>query len=519
MFQTFYTSLRDHFNAFIKGIYISLPDGVSSQKVKTDLCFHFAETFPEILTYDPYSGLSRAHTGKDDSRSRKKASSKGERIDFLTLLERLGQQIAGSKHRLLVLLDGVDTYLNEDVVSLRLAEILNRRTFGYTLTFTGFKDFPRYDPLLRLNLHEIPYPSPCRTSLCKMVRSGLEVISVEGENSVDLDRLEAKLADSLFGCPSLAVAEDIFNLAYSEEIGFDPSSVGKLKLGKIMSKVPGVTIRSPTDLPSMDQVVGYSHLKTYCEMRKEVFFRENGQIRLHGVCLLGPPGTGKTLFAQALAHHWQIPYCNLRMTFLSRFLGSSERNLERILRMLVDFGGPVLFHLDELSRLFGATQADSHEVTRRIVAMLLNFLESPDATHVYTIGTMNTLDLDAALLRRFDDVFYVGLPDRWQREELFGCFAGKYSVNLPNDSSVYTVSHGMVGSEIERTVKDLKIESMSRGVEPSSLDLMRIIRNRPPLATLFSGLQQMEEMALQAGFRLASTRTKEVSDSELRKRK
>jgi hypothetical protein len=415
-----------------------------------------------------------------------------------------------------VLLDGVDNYLNESVVSLRLAEILSRRSFGYTLTFMGFKDFPRYDPLPRLNLHEISYPSPCRTSLCKMVRSGLEAISIEGQKSVDLDRLEVELTDSLFGCPSLAVAEDIFNLAYSEEIGFDPSSVGKLKLGKIMSKIPGITIRSPLDLPPMDQVAGYSHLKSYCEMRKEVFFKENGQIRLHGICLMGPPGTGKTLFAQALAHHWRIPYCSLQMTFLSRFVGSSERNLERILRMLIDFGGPVIFHLDELSRLFGTVQADSHEVTRRIVAMLLNFLESTDSSHVYTIGTMNTLELDAALLRRFDDVFYVSLPDKYHRKELFECFARKYGVRLPDDNSVYTISNGMVGSEIERTVKDLKIESMSKGTEPSYLDLMRILRNRPALATLFSSLHEIEEMALQAGFRLASPRTKELSDTEFR---
>jgi hypothetical protein len=519
VFQTFYTSLHDHFNAFIKGIYITLPDGVSSQRVKTDLCFYFQEIFREIITYDPYNGLSRIQPGNMDSSGSTKSSSSGERIDFLALLGRLGNQIASSKHRLLVLLDGVDSYLNDNVVSLRLAEILNRRSFGYSLTFMGFKDFPRYDPLTRLNLHEIPYPSPCKVSLCKMVRSGLEAISLEGQKSIDLDKLEAELAGSLFGCPSLAVAEDIFNLAYSEDRGFDPASVGKLQLGKIMSKIPGITIRSPSDLPSMDQVAGYSCLKSYCEMRKPVFFEQNGQIRLHGICLMGPPGTGKTLFAQALANHWQIPHCNLQMTFLSRFVGSSERNLERILRMLTDFGGPVLFHLDELSRLFGTVQADSHEVTRRIVAMLLNFLESPDSRHVYTIGTMNTLELEPALLRRFDDVFYVSLPDKSQRRELFQCFARKYKVNLPNDNSFYTLSHGMVGSEIERAVKELKIDSMSKGTEPSSLDLMRILRNRPALATLFSTLQEIEETALQAGLRLASPRTRELSDSEFRNTK
>jgi len=146
-------------------------------------------------------------------------------------------------------------------------------------------------------------------------------------------------------------------------------------------------------------------------------------------------------------------------------------------------------------------------------------LKKQDRRILLVCATNHISQLDAALLRRFDDVFYVSLPDKSQRKELFQCFARKYGVRLPDDNSVYNISRGMVGSEIERTVKDLKIESMSKGTEPSSLDLMRILRNRPALATLFSGLQEIEDMALQAGFRLASPRTKELSDSEFRNSK
>ncbi|MBW1982878.1 MAG: ATP-binding protein [Deltaproteobacteria bacterium] len=519
VFYRFYNSLADHFDAFIKGIYISLPQGVSSQRLKYDLCWRFRDTFQEIIAYDPYHGLWRICSAKDDPKGGNVEFSKKEKIDLLTLLQRLGQELAGSSQRLLVLLDGVDSHLNEELVSLKLAEILTRNSFGYTLTFIGFRDFPRYDPLARLNLHHIPYPSPCRRSLGKMVRSGLEAIVQDGETSLDLQEIEEQVADSLFGCPSMALAEDLFNLAYAEEEKFDPARINKMKLSKIKASIPGISISSPLELPSMEQVIGFSHLKSYCMKRRQIFLKKESPLRLHGICLLGPPGTGKTLFAQALAHNWQIPYCNLRMTFLSKFVGASERNLETILRMLIDFGGPVLFHIDELSRLFGAVGADSHEVTKRIVAMLLNFLESPETGHIYTVGTTNSLDIDAALLRRFDDVFYVNLPDATQRRELFEFFAGKYGINLPGDRAVSTISRGMVGSDIERLVKELKIEAMHKGTEPSALELVRQLRNRPALAALFADLQRVEKMALQAGFRLASPRSKELSEPELKKRK
>jgi len=511
VFQKFYTSLNDHFNAFIKGIYISLPDGVSSQRIKGDLCYHFGETFHGILTYDPYHGLLNAETKNMDSLSKSRPPSRREQIDFLTLLDRISQQITHNRHRLLVLLDGVDNYLNENLAVLKLAEILSRRSFGYSITLLGFKEFPRYNPLARLNIHEVPYPTPCHESLGAMVQSGLEAIRLEVQGSVTLETLEGQLTDCLFGCPSLALAEDIFNLGYSTEKEFDPASVEKLKLAKVMSLMPGIRIGSPQDLPSFNQVAGFSHLKSYCETRKNIFSRENGEIRLHGICLLGPPGTGKTLFAQALARSWGIPYCSLSMTFLSRFLGSSERNLERILRLLTDFSRPVLFHIDELSRLFGQSQADSHEVTNRILAMLLNFIESPQSKHVYTVGTMNHLDIDPALLRRFDDVFYVGLPDGSSRKELFECFAKKYKLNLLLDGAALNYSRGMVGSEIERTVKDLKIEALSKGTQPFPLDLVRALKKRPPVAELFPDIHRMEEMALRAGFRLASPQSENIA--------
>jgi hypothetical protein len=513
VFQSFYNSLANHFNAFVRGIYIGLPDGVSSQELKLDLVARFKDLFREILIYDPYHGLYRVQHARKNAANRKGRQLKGESIDFLTLLDRISETIADTKERLLVLVDGVDGYLNEEIVLLKLARIVGQRNFGYSFTILGFKDFRRYNPLSQLNIHELRYPTPCRSSLKDMVNSGLEALPSAGKEWNNLDQLGDQLADSLFGCPSLSLAEDILNLGLTTNGSLNPAYTEKLKLAKAVTQVPGVSIRSPLDMPSFGDVAGFRNLKGYCEARKSIFLstmRDNRSIRLKGICLLGPPGTGKTLFAQALSHSWQIPYSSFSLSFLDKFLGASERNLDRVLRLLSDFGKPVLFHIDELSRLFGSGNAESHEVTRRVLAMLLNFLDSPESENVYTVGTMNHLQIDPALFRRFDDVFYVSLPDGEARRQLFEHFFRKYDVDCPLDKAVIKYSQGMAGSEIERTVKDLKIDGLDREVPHSPLEVVRRLRDRKPVARIFSEIQRMEELAANAGFRLASIPTEKT---------
>ncbi|UCG14333.1 MAG: ATP-binding protein [Deltaproteobacteria bacterium] len=508
VFDKFDISLADHLNAFVKGIYLSLPDGVSSQCLKQDLCARYKAVFGEIITYDPYHGVALMESTDSGGRRQNKQAPQTRQVDFLTLLDQIANRTARTEKRFLVLLDGVDSYLNEELVMLKLSEILNQVSFGYSLVFLGFKEFSRFNPLPRLNISEIPYPAPCSLSLRRLVRSGLEAISMESEDSLDLDSVEGRFADSLLGCPSLAVAEDILNLSYSVDGNFSPASVERLKLARFMTESQGITIRSPLELPSMDQVASLDRLKEYCTARKNVFLgkvEEPTAIALHGICLVGPPGTGKTLFARALANAWEVPYCSLSMTFLSRFFGSSERNLERILRLLTDFGRPILLHLDELSRILGRNNAEDHEVTKRLLAMLLDFMESPDSRNVYVVGTTNHLALEPALMRRFDDVFYVGLPDSRARKELFEQFFRKYEMSCPLDDTALPYSQGMAGSEIERTIKDLKIESLSKGTQPSIFSLIQCLKKRPPVASLFKEISQMEELAVRAGFRLAAS--------------
>ncbi len=137
-----------------------------------------------------------------------------------------------------------------------------------------------------------------------------------------------------------------------------------------------------------------------------------------GVLFVGPPGTGKSLTAEALAHACDSEGVHfVRMgDFRDMWVGQSERNFSRILRVLETFGRVIVF-MDELDQSEGGSRSggDRHETSRRIFGQLLSFMgEDRHRGNILWIGATNRPDLlDPALVRpgRFDVALPFNLPD------------------------------------------------------------------------------------------------------------
>lgn len=121
------------------------------------------------------------------------------------------------------------------------------------------------------------------------------------------------------------------------------------------------------------------------------------------ILLAGPPGVGKTLVVRAIADELGLPAAALGQ-FRSRYVGDSERNLQRVLST-VEALSPCVLHVDELDQAIGQrnTGASSDGGTsERIFAELLTFLGGNQrAERVTVIATSNRPDvLDSAMFDR-----------------------------------------------------------------------------------------------------------------------
>jgi hypothetical protein len=133
----------------------------------------------------------------------------------------------------------------------------------------------------------------------------------------------------------------------------------------------------------------------------------------------GESGTGKTLAAEVLAAHLGLDLYRIDLAaVVSKYIGETEKNLERLFSAAESSGAVLLF--DEADALFGKRSEvkDSHDRYANIeLAYLLQRMESYRGLSILTTNLKSLLD--AAFLRRIRFVVQFPFPDAAQRAEIW----------------------------------------------------------------------------------------------------
>jgi transitional endoplasmic reticulum ATPase len=155
-------------------------------------------------------------------------------------------------------------------------------------------------------------------------------------------------------------------------------------------------------------------------------FRRLGIRPAKGFLLYGPPGTGKTLLAKAVAREAEANFIATKSSdLLSKWYGESEQQITRLFQRARQVAPCVIF-IDELDSLVPARGGGLGEpqVTERVVNTILAEMDGlEELQSVVVIGATNRPNLiDPALLRpgRFDELVYVGVPDKAGRRRILG---------------------------------------------------------------------------------------------------
>ncbi|WP_260925526.1 CDC48 family AAA ATPase [Novosphingobium sp. 9] len=162
-------------------------------------------------------------------------------------------------------------------------------------------------------------------------------------------------------------------------------------------------------------------------------FRKLGIRSAKGFLLYGPPGTGKTLLAKAVAKEAEANFISIKSSdLLSKWYGESEQQIARLFARARQVAPCVIF-IDEIDSLVPARGmgggGGEPQVTGRVVNTILAEMDGMEELQsVVLIGATNRPALvDPALLRpgRFDELVYVGTPDRAGREHILGIHTAK----------------------------------------------------------------------------------------------
>lgn len=284
---------------------------------------------------------------------------------------------------------------------------------GAVIILTSSGDIPES---LRPVTTVYEWPLPTREQISREIGA-----AVAGNGGTFQDPL-ASIVEAAAGLPMNAV-EDATALALRRSGSLAVGHVASFKR-RLIERERVLSWHDP-DPRGLDAVGGLGRLKRWLVERRQAMSPEARAYGLkapRGVLLAGIPGCGKSLVRKAIAASWGIPLLELDLGALKgRYVGQSEERIRQALKT-AQAVAPVVLGLEEIEKaLAGATGLGGDSgVSKDQLGVLLTWLQEHEGA-VFLVATANDCtSLPPELLRkgRFDEAFFVDLPQHGEREEI-----------------------------------------------------------------------------------------------------
>ena len=242
---------------------------------------------------------------------------------------------------------------------------------------------------------------------------------------------------------------------------------------------------------SLEEIGGLKRLKRWLARRQQAVTDEAAAFGIdapRGVLMLGVQGAGKSLCAKAIATAWQRPLLRMDVGALyDRYIGESERRLSDAFRQ-AEMMAPIVLWIDEIEKAFASAASRNIDggLSQRMFGALLTWMQE-HTPPVFLVATANDIEaLPPELLRkgRFDEIFFVDLPEPETRKQIFAIHLRKRKrdpARVDLDTLV-ELSDGFSGAEIEQAIVSALHEAFASKSDLTTDLIVSALRESPPLS-------------------------------------
>ena len=266
----------------------------------------------------------------------------------------------------------------------------------------------------------------------------------------------------------------------------------------------------------IDNLGGLENLKDWLKKRKTAFSIQASNYGLptpRGLLLIGIQGTGKSLTAKAIANDWQLPLLKLDVGKLfGGIVGESESRLRQMINVAETIS-PCILWIDEIDKAFSSTDSKGDSGTsNRVLATFTSWL-SEKTKPVFVISTANNIELlPLEIIRkgRFDEIFFLDLPKKEEREEIFKIHLKEFRPKNWKEfdySKLAQASESFSGAEIRQSIIEGMYHAFYEKREFNTEDICQALNELIPLAHLESDqMVRLQNWASSGRIRSASSK-------------
>lgn len=342
----------------------------------------------------------------------------------------------------------------------------------------------------------VDFPLPDVDEAREVVKSAASQLGLKLSKSA-----VSELSKALQGLTKIEM-ENVLAKSYIEHKEFRVRAVVEEKK-QIIRKSGLLEYYEPGDIK---EVGGMDYLKDWVMQRKKAFGDSARKYRLpapRGLLLVGVQGCGKSLVSKAISKLWNMPLLRLDMSrVMTGVVGGSEQNMRTALQV-AESVAPCVLWVDEIEKAFAGLESSGHSdagTKAGVISFFLTWLQEHNNA-VFTVATANNINaLPPEMIRkgRYDEVFFVDLPNEAEREEIFAIHLHKRGRDPANydTAALSKAFRGYSGAEIEQAVISAMYRAFYESREFTTEDILAEGKNTVPLSkTMEAQIRHLREWA------------------------
>ncbi len=410
------------------------------------------------------------------------------------------EEVIKTEQKGIFLFKDLTDYLERDLVLVR-----KLRDAYYNLK--GMKKYivllsPKYylPEQLRKEVYLIEFDLPDEDEIYECIKPILKVLVKDGNLADDYIK---ELSLAMKGLTLNEVIHTI-NKIYARRISLEEGLEEVFREKEQIVRKEGILEFVPPRF-SLDDIGGLDTLKEWLRKRSNLFTRKALEANMpvpRGILLMGVSGCGKSLAIKVISSLWKVPLFRLDMNIVfSGVLGGPESVFHRALKQL-EAMAPAILWIDEIEMGIAGYREGEAVTSAHLFAHFLTWMQERDKM-VFVGATANRIHLlPAEVIRkgRFDQIFFIDLPNEEERKQIFSIHIKKNGgdPNLFDLVFLSAATKGWNGSEIEQAVISARIDAFYEGRQFNFDDIIRNTAKIIPLSqTMEVQIKQIKSWAFQ----------------------